>query len=74
MLKSNVANTVNSASSPHGGAITAALFLEKFVDEIPWGHFDIMAFNTRKRPGHPEGGEAMGIRAAYDYLKERYGG
>jgi leucyl aminopeptidase len=74
MLKSNVADTVNSASSPHGGAITAALFLEKFVDEIPWGHFDIMAFNTRKRPGHPEGGEAMGIRAAYDYLKERYGG
>jgi leucyl aminopeptidase len=74
MLKSNVADTVNSASVPYGGAITAALFLEKFVDGIPWAHFDVMAFNVRKRPGHPEGGEAMGIRAAYQYLKARYGG
>ena len=32
MLKSKVADTVNSASLPYGGAITAALFLEKFVE------------------------------------------
>ncbi len=74
MLKSNVADTVNSASLPYGGAITAALFLEKFVDGVPWAHFDIMAFNIRSRPGRPEGGEAMGIRAAYSYLKARFGG
>lgn len=74
MLKSNVADTVNSASLPYGGAITAALFLEKFVDEVPWAHFDIMAFNIRNRPGRPEGGEAMGIRAAFQYLQARFGG
>jgi len=74
MLKSKVADTVNSASTPYGGAITAALFLEKFVDNVPWVHFDIMAFNIRKRPGRPEGGEAMGIRAAYRYLSERFSG
>lgn len=74
LLKSNVADTVNSASVPYGGAITAALFLEKFVGGIPWAHFDIMAFNIRARPGRPEGGEAMGIRAAFHYLKERFGG
>ena len=73
MLKSKVADTVNSASSPYAGAITAALFLEKFVGGIPWAHFDIMAYNVRARPGHPEGGEAMGIRAAFGYLSERYG-
>ena len=73
-LESKVADTVNSASTPYGGAITAALFLQKFVDDLPWAHFDIMAYNTRKRPGHPEGGEAMGIRAAYAYLEERYSG
>lgn len=73
MLKSNVADTVNSASLPYGGAITAALFLEKFVDEVPWAHFDIMAFNIRNRPGRPEGGEAMGIRAAFQYLQARFG-
>jgi leucyl aminopeptidase len=74
MLKSNVADTVNSASLPYAGAITAALFLKKFVGDVPWAHFDIMAFNIRPRPGRPEGGEAMGMRAAFHYLKERFGG
>jgi leucyl aminopeptidase len=74
MLKSNVADTVNSASSPYGGAITAALFLEQFVDGKPWAHFDVMGFNTRGRPGRPEGGEAMGVRAVYEYLRARFAG
>jgi leucyl aminopeptidase len=73
MLESKVADTVNSASLPYGGAITAALFLEKFVEDLPWVHFDIMAYNIRSRPGRPEGGEAMGVRAAYQYLRERFG-
>ena len=73
LLKSNVADTVNSASTPYAGAITAALFLEHFVDEQPWVHFDIMGFNTRSRPGRPEGGEAMGVRAVYEYLRQRFG-
>lgn len=73
MLESKVADTVNSASTPYAGAITAALFLEQFVDSTPWAHFDIMAFNTRERPGRPEGGEAMGVRAVYEYLRQRFG-
>ncbi|MDA1076399.1 MAG: leucyl aminopeptidase family protein [Proteobacteria bacterium] len=74
MLESSIADTVNSASSPYAGAITAALFLEQFIGQIPWVHFDIMAFNTRTRPAHPEGGEAMGLRAVFKYLRETYGG
>ncbi len=72
MLDSKVADTVNSASSPYAGAITAALFLEKFVDDVPWVHFDIMGYNTRTRPGRPEGGEAIGLRAVFRYLEQRY--
>ena len=73
MLASTHADCVNSAASPYAGAITAALFLEKFVaDSIPWVHFDLMAWNLRTRPGHPEGGEAMGVRAVYRYLANRY--
>ena len=72
MLDSKVADTVNSASSPYAGAITAALFLEKFVDDVPWVHFDIMGYNTRTRPGRPEGGEAMGLRSVFRYLEQRY--
>ncbi|MBT6275366.1 MAG: leucyl aminopeptidase family protein [Chromatiales bacterium] len=69
MLNSNIADMVNSASVPHGGAITAALFLERFVPAgVNWAHFDIMAWNTRNRPGRPEGGEAMAMRAVYQHL------
>ena len=72
MLDSKIADAVNSAASPFAGAITAALFLKKFVRDVPWVHFDINGFNTRTRPGRPEGGEAMGMRAVYGYLERRY--
>ncbi len=73
LLKSKVADTLNSAASPYAGAITAALFLEKFVSGIPWAHFDIMGYNVRNRPGRPEGGEAMAMRAVFRYLEQRFG-
>ena len=73
MLKSNIADSVNSAASPYAGAITAALFLQQFTNDLPWIHFDLNAFNVRSRPGRPEGGEAMGLRAIYAYLAGRFG-
>ena len=73
LLESKVADTLNSASTPYAGAITAALFLQKFVAARPWAHFDIMAYNLRKRPGRPEGGEAMAMRAVFRYLEDRFG-
>ncbi|XOV82244.1 MAG: M17 family metallopeptidase [bacterium] len=73
MLESKVADVVNSAASPYAGAITAGLFLQKFIDHDRWVHFDINAFNVRPRPGRPEGGEAMGLRAVYNYLAATYG-
>ena len=73
LLKSRIADTVNSASTPYAGAITAALFLQRFVpDAVPWAHFDIMAWNPRDRPGRPIGGEAMAFRATWAWLEERY--
>ncbi|MFP6796333.1 MAG: leucyl aminopeptidase family protein [Pseudomonadales bacterium] len=74
LLKSEIADIVNSANTPYGGAITAALFLERFVGEVPWLHFDIMGWNLRKRPAHPEGGEAMALRAVFEFLRRRYAG
>jgi leucyl aminopeptidase len=71
-LKSSIADLVNSGDG-YGGAITAALFLEAFVEAgIPWFHFDIMAWNLSTRPAHPEGGEAMGLQAMYYYLKTQF--
>ncbi len=74
LTKSDIADLANCASTPFGGAITAALYLEAFVDkEISWSHFDVMAWNNRKLPGRPVGGEAFGIRAVFEYLQQRYG-
>jgi len=74
LIDSKVADIANSAPGPYAGAITAALFLERFVpNAVPWVHFDLMAWNVRARPGRPEGGEAMGIRALDELLRERYG-
>lgn len=74
MLKSDIADMTNCSAGPYGGAITAALYLQEFVPErIDWCHFDIMAFNVRKLPGRPTGGEAFGIRAVYDFIQEKYG-
>ncbi|RVU84463.1 leucyl aminopeptidase family protein [Leucothrix sargassi] len=71
-LSSNVADMANCASG-YGGAITAALYLNEFVDDdIEWAHIDLMALNIRKRPGRPLGGEAMGLFAVFDYLQSRY--
>ena len=70
LLDSKVADLNNVSSGSHGGAITAALFLAEFVrPETPWVHLDIMAWNLTARPGRPEGGEAMGLRAVYALIE-----
>lgn len=71
-LHSEVADLVNSVPGPFGGAITAALYLEQFVDDCNWIHYDLMAWNRRALPGRPVGGEAMGLRATFAMLEKRY--
>jgi len=73
LIESKVADIANSASQPQGGAITAALFLQAFVpDAISWAHFDIMAWTTTAKPARPVGGEAMALRAVFEFLERRY--
>ena len=73
LYKSNIADFTNASDSPYAGAITAALFLQRFVcRDIKWAHFDIMAWNAYSKPGRPEGGEAMGMLAVGQYLREQY--
>ncbi|MFY8327445.1 leucyl aminopeptidase family protein [Pseudoalteromonas sp. ZZD1] len=72
-LKSDVADMANCASTPFGGAITAALYLKEFVaPTTDWVHFDVMAWNLRSLPGRPAGGEALGVRAVFNYLASRF--
>ena len=73
LLKSQIADLNNMSKTPFGGCITAALFLEYFVTaETDWVHIDTYGWNQTARPGRPVGGEALGLRAVFHYLKKRY--
>jgi leucyl aminopeptidase len=72
MLDSKVADTNNVSTGGQGGAITAALFLRKFVAAKSWLHLDIFAWNTTAKPGRPEGAELQTARALYAMLTKRY--
>ncbi len=73
ILKSDVADFANAANTPMAGCITAALFLKKFVpDEIPWAHLDTYGWRDQAKPGRPKGGEALGLRAIFQLLQDRY--
>ncbi|WP_353217911.1 leucyl aminopeptidase family protein [Sandarakinorhabdus sp.] len=73
MLKSDVADMVNSADGGFAGAITAALFLEAFVPPgMAWLHLDTFAWTPASKPGRPKGGEALGLRAIWALLRGRY--
>ena len=74
MLDSKVADINNVSAGAFGGAITAALYLKEFVpDDVPWAHFDMMAWNNTSRPGRPEGGEAQVARAIYRTIADKFG-
>lgn len=73
-MESTFADIVNASSQPYGGAITAGLFLQRFVpDHVPWLHFDLMAANLSDRPARPKGGEAQALRAMLYLCKQRFG-
>ena len=74
MLKSDVADLANAAGSPMAGAVVAAMFLKRFVPkDTPWAHLDTYAWRDKAKPGRPKGGEALGLRAFFAVLEERYG-
>jgi leucyl aminopeptidase len=73
MLTSDVADLANSAEGGMAGAVTAALFLQRFVPaSTPWAHLDTFAWRPSAKPGRPKGGEALGLRAVFTALAARY--
>ena len=78
-LKSDIADTNNAHGNAFAGASVAGLFLDKFVGAkedgtpIDWAHFDTFAWRPNAKPGRPKGGAALGLRAAWAMLQQRYG-
>ncbi|SDE63211.1 leucyl aminopeptidase family protein [Kordiimonas lacus] len=71
-LKSDVADMSNiSDSGGFAGSITAALYLQRFVEEgTPWVHLDVFAWVPKPKPGRPKGGDAQAIRAMHTAMKD----
>jgi leucyl aminopeptidase len=75
MLASDIADVGNVSDAPMAGAVTAALFLRRFVpSRTAWAHFDTFAWRSAGKPGRPKGGDALGLRAVWAMLSKRYGG
>jgi leucyl aminopeptidase len=72
MLESKVAD-INNVGGSQGGAITAALFMRRFVTVKSWLHFDLFAWTATAKPGRPEGGDCQVARALYALIADRYG-
>ena len=71
MLSSPVADLNNVSGKPLAGAIVAGLFLQRFVTpQTSWVHIDTYAWNDQTRPGRPEGGESMALRAMFATIVE----
>ncbi len=63
-LKSDIADLKNVSNGRTAGAIIGALFLQEFVEDIPWAHIDIAgpAFRSKPKGLHPTSATGIGVR------------
>jgi leucyl aminopeptidase len=75
MIKSDIADMKNVGGRP-GGSISAACFLQRFVNGVPWAHLDIAgtAWSTKDAPTIPKGATAFGVRLLDRLVAEHYEG
>ncbi len=73
LLKSDLADITNAPAGGFAGAVTAALFLRRFVTpQTPWAHIDTFAWRPTAKPGRAIGGAALGLRACWAMVQARY--
>ncbi len=70
LLKSDIADLKN-IGGPWGGAITAGLFIQEFVQELPWLHIDIAGTSSKEKESgyYSNGGTGVGVRLLTTLLK-----
>jgi leucyl aminopeptidase len=72
LIKSPVADLKNTGGR-YGGSINAALFLQHFVDKVPWAHLDIAgpASIDKERGYSARGGTGAGVRLLAEWIRRR---
>jgi leucyl aminopeptidase len=73
MIEPGIADLDNAPSGGFAGAITAALFLRRFVNTRRYAHFDIYGHVPADLPGRPKGGAGSGARALLHALPQMLG-
>jgi leucyl aminopeptidase len=74
MLDAKIADLSSTGSGGMAGSITAALFLQRFVEpKTSWAHFDIYGWVPATRGARVEGGEPQAARLTFALLEKRYG-
>jgi leucyl aminopeptidase len=73
LIKSDIADMKNIGGRP-GGAVTAAQFIQRFVNGTPWAHLDIagMAWSSKDAPCVPKGATAFGVRLLDRLVADHY--
>ncbi|MBN2629174.1 MAG: leucyl aminopeptidase family protein [Rhodobacteraceae bacterium] len=73
LIEPGIADLDNAPSGGFAGAITAALFLRRFVSTPRYAHFDIYGHIPSELPGRPKGGAGQGARAILYALPDMLG-
>jgi leucyl aminopeptidase len=73
-INSDIADMKNTGSGRGAGSITAAHFLMRFVNDVPWAHLDIagMAWEKKDKPLHAKGATGYGVRLLNQFISENY--
>src|SRR5690606_25506369 len=75
-IDSDAADVKNISGGRAGSSITAAQFLQRFVNEVPWAHIDIAgtAWSKKDSPTVPKGATGFGVRLLDRLVADHYEG
>ncbi len=76
LLDCDIADVKNITGKHGAGGITAAQFLQRFVNNVPWAHIDIAGVTWAKKdtPTVPKGGTGFGVRLLERLVADKYEG
>jgi leucyl aminopeptidase len=74
LMDSTIADIQNINYSGGAGSITAAQFLQRFIEKTPWAHLDIagMAFSKKAANLNPGGATGFGVRLLNQLIEDHY--
>ena len=74
MINCDIADMKNISDGREAGSTTAAQFLQRFVNDVPWVHLDIAGVAWAKKATHltPKGAVGWGIRLLNDWIANEY--